>query len=66
MRNQPSNKPVGFAKGLTNYGDREFSVYLRRTFASSMGYSREMLDRRSSASRIRRAASTIATATSPK
>ncbi|WP_118185100.1 dihydroxy-acid dehydratase [Paraburkholderia phosphatilytica] len=37
--------PVGFAKGLTNYGDREFSVYLRRTFASSMGYSREMLDR---------------------
>lgn len=37
--------PVGFAKGLTNYGDREFSVYLRRTFASSMGYSREMLER---------------------
>ncbi len=37
--------PIGFAKGLTNYGDREFSVYLRRTFASSMGYSREMLDR---------------------
>jgi dihydroxy-acid dehydratase len=36
---------VGLAKGLTNYGDREFSVYLRRTCASSMGYSREMLDR---------------------
>ena len=45
MSDQPSKKPVGFAKGLTNYGDREFSVYLRRTFASSMGYSREMLDR---------------------
>ncbi|EDZ98083.1 Dihydroxy-acid dehydratase [Burkholderia sp. H160] len=45
MRDQHSNKPVGFGKGLTNYGDREFSVYLRRTFASSMGYSREMLDR---------------------
>ncbi|APA89147.1 dihydroxy-acid dehydratase [Paraburkholderia sprentiae WSM5005] len=45
MSDQHSNKPVGFAKGLTNYGDREFSVYLRRTFASSMGYSREMLDR---------------------
>ncbi|WP_233855871.1 dihydroxy-acid dehydratase [Paraburkholderia sp. HD33-4] len=45
MSDQRSNKPVGFAKGLTNYGDREFSVYLRRTFASSMGYSREMLDR---------------------
>ena len=40
-----SDHSVGFAKGLTNYGDREFSVYLRRTFASSMGYSREMLDR---------------------
>ncbi|MCC8394757.1 dihydroxy-acid dehydratase [Paraburkholderia sp. MMS20-SJTR3] len=45
MSDQHSKKPVGFAKGLTNYGDREFSVYLRRTFASSMGYSREMLDR---------------------
>jgi dihydroxy-acid dehydratase len=39
------DKPVGFKKGLTNYGDREFSVYLRRSFASSMGYSREMLDK---------------------
>ncbi|QGZ65307.1 dihydroxy-acid dehydratase [Paraburkholderia acidisoli] len=37
--------PHGFARGLTNYGDRDFSVYLRRTFASSMGYSRDMLDR---------------------
>ncbi|WP_345814506.1 dihydroxy-acid dehydratase [Paraburkholderia sp. PREW-6R] len=36
---------LGFARGLTNYGDRDVSVYLRRTFASSMGYSREMLDR---------------------
>ena len=33
----------GFAKGLTNYGDRDFSLYLRRSFASSMGYSRDML-----------------------
>jgi dihydroxy-acid dehydratase len=41
----PNRNPAGFAKGLTNYGDREFSLYLRRTFASSMGYSREMLDR---------------------
>jgi dihydroxy-acid dehydratase len=39
------NPPKGFKKGLTNYGDREFSVYLRRSFASSMGYSREMLDK---------------------
>jgi dihydroxy-acid dehydratase len=34
---------VGFANGLTNYGDRDFSLYLRRTFAQSMGYSRAML-----------------------
>ena len=35
----------GFRRGLTNYGDRDFSLYLRRSFASSMGYSRQMLDR---------------------
>ena len=29
--------------GLTNYGDRDFSLYLRRSFAQSMGYSRAML-----------------------
>jgi len=33
----------GFARGLTNYGDRDFSVYLRRSFAASMGYSRDVL-----------------------
>ena len=27
--------------GLTNYGDRDFSLYLRRSFAQSMGYSRD-------------------------
>ena len=36
----------GFARGLTNYGDRDFSLYLRRSFAASMGYSREMLARK--------------------
>jgi len=35
----------GFAKGLTNYGDPAFSLYLRRSFAKSMGYSGEMLTR---------------------
>jgi len=35
--------PKGFERGLTNYGDKDFSVYLRRSFASSMGYSREVL-----------------------
>lgn len=38
-------KNQGFRRGLTNYGDRDFSIYLRRSFASSMGYSREMLDK---------------------
>ncbi|MEQ8366669.1 MAG: dihydroxy-acid dehydratase [Roseicyclus sp.] len=33
----------GFERGLTNYGDRDFSVYLRNSFAASMGYSREVL-----------------------
>src|SRR5438477_5691761 len=35
----------GLARGLTNYGDPDFSLYLRRSFATSMGYSREMLAR---------------------
>src|SRR2546423_7147762 len=35
----------GFEHGLTNYGDRDFSLYLRRSFAQSMGYSRAMLGR---------------------
>ena len=35
----------GLARGLTNYGDRDFSLYLRRSFASSMGYSGKMLAR---------------------
>ena len=38
-----SDKPVGIANGLTNYGDRDFSLYLRRSFAQSMGYSLDML-----------------------
>src|SRR5213075_575318 len=38
-------KKRGLAKGLTNYGDPAFSLYLRRSFAKSMGYSSEMLAR---------------------
>ena len=40
-----SDRPTGIAHGLTNYGDRDFSLYLRRSFAQSMGYSRAMLER---------------------
>jgi len=35
----------GLGRGLTNYGDAGFSLYLRRSFAKSMGYSSEMLAR---------------------
>ena len=35
--------PVGLGRGLTNYGDPDFALYLRRSFARSMGYSVEML-----------------------
>src|SRR3954471_12751887 len=41
-----ADKPKhGLARGLTNYGDAGFSLYLRRSFAKSMGYSKEMLAR---------------------
>ncbi len=39
------DKKKGLAKGLTNYGDPAFSLYLRRSFAKSMGYSSELLGR---------------------
>ena len=40
-----NDKPTGIANNLTNYGDRDFSLFLRRSFAQSMGYSREILKR---------------------
>jgi dihydroxy-acid dehydratase len=36
---------AGLEHGLTNYGDRDFSLYLRRSFAQSMGLSRAMLQK---------------------
>ncbi len=36
---------TGLRRGLTNYGDRDFAVYLRRSFARSMGLSRDMLEK---------------------
>jgi len=35
----------GLSRGLTRYGDEGFSLYLRRSFALSMGFSRELLGR---------------------
>jgi dihydroxy-acid dehydratase len=37
--------PVGLRRGLTHYGDPDFALYLRRSFARSMGYSTALLDR---------------------
>ena len=42
------SKPVpqsGFLRGLQNYGDPDFSIYMRRAFARSMGYSLDELKR---------------------
>jgi len=43
---RPKPQPAqGLARGLTHYGDAGFSLYLRRSFAKSMGYSGELLAR---------------------
>ena len=39
------NQPAGLSQGLTHYGDAGFARYLRRSFAKSMGYSAEALER---------------------
>ena len=40
-----NNKAKGITKNLTNYGDPGFAAYLRRSFARSMGYSLDSLER---------------------
>ncbi|MBL8535143.1 MAG: dihydroxy-acid dehydratase [Betaproteobacteria bacterium] len=40
-----SDEPRGYRRNLTNYGDRAFALYLRRSFAQSMGLSRTMMDK---------------------
>src|ERR1700681_4051852 len=37
--------PEGLDGGLTNYGDRDFARYLRRSFTRSMGMSTELLNK---------------------
>jgi len=37
--------PKGLARNTANYGDRDFALYLRRSFAKSMGYTQTMLDK---------------------
>ena len=38
-------KKHGLARNTAGYGDPDFALYLRRSFAKSMGYSQAMLDR---------------------
>ncbi len=38
-----SDEAQGLERGLTNYGDRDFARYLRRSFARSMGISNALL-----------------------
>jgi dihydroxy-acid dehydratase len=39
------SEPPGLDGGLTNYGDRDFARYLRRSMARSMGISTELLNK---------------------
>lgn len=49
MSESPDQKPVvvpsGIRKGLTNYGDTGFSLFLRKAFIKGAGYTDEALDR---------------------
>ena len=40
-----SEKKTGMAKGLANYGDAGFSLFLRKAFIKAMGYSDDALNR---------------------
>lgn len=40
-----TDEPHGLDRGLTNYGDRDFARYLRRSFARSMGISPRLLNK---------------------
>ncbi len=41
----PAANQDGMAKGLTNYGDRGFSLFLRKAFIKGAGYTDKALDR---------------------
>ena len=40
-----SDEPKGMRRGLTRYGDADFSLYLRKSFIKAMGYSDDALAR---------------------
>ncbi len=39
------NERTGMRRGLTRYGDTDFSLYLRKAFVKGMGYSDDALSR---------------------
>jgi dihydroxy-acid dehydratase len=41
----PADESGGLRKGLTSYGDRDFSLFLRKAFIKGAGYSDQALDR---------------------
>ena len=41
-----TNNEIGMKKNLTNYGDKGFSIFLRKAFIKGLGYSDEMLDKK--------------------
>ena len=41
----PPAEPVGMAKALSSYGDRDFSLFLRRAFVKGAGYGDAALER---------------------
>ena len=41
----PAAPATGIRKGLTNYGDSGFSLFLRKAFIKGAGYTDEALDR---------------------
>lgn len=41
----PADAPTGMRKGLTNYGDNGFSLFLRKAFIKGAGYSDAALER---------------------
>ncbi|HEY4379498.1 MAG TPA: IlvD/Edd family dehydratase [Acidobacteriaceae bacterium] len=45
MTTSDKSTPTGLRKGLTNYGDAAFSLYLRKAFIKAAGYSDDALDR---------------------
>lgn len=41
----PSDKPKGLRKGLVNYGDTDFSLFLRKAFIKGAGFTDDALNR---------------------